>query len=84
MDIDKYGYLGKDIKQYKNMPGRSFNIQTILQRRIVVQRKILGSKKLQSWEMKEFQIDGTSFLLIHHKEKYYDRARDGCTCSVIK
>jgi len=20
MDIDEYGYLGKDIKQYKNMP----------------------------------------------------------------
>jgi hypothetical protein len=28
MDIDEYEYLGKDIKQYKNMPGRPFDIMT--------------------------------------------------------
>jgi len=27
MDIDEYEYLGKDIKQYKNMPGQSFDIK---------------------------------------------------------
>ena len=36
-----------------------------------MQRKIPGANKLQSGEMKEFQIDGISFLLIHHKEKFY-------------
>jgi len=33
-----------------------------------MQRKIPGANKLQSGEMKEFQIDGISFLLIRHKE----------------
>ena len=26
MDIDEYEYLGKDIKQYKNMPGRLYQL----------------------------------------------------------
>jgi len=30
MDIDEYGYLGKDIKQYKNIPGQSFGIKKII------------------------------------------------------
>ncbi len=36
-----------------------------------MQRKIPEANKLQSGEMKEFQIDGISFLLIRHKEKFY-------------
>lgn len=35
MDIDEYGYLGKDIKQYKNIPGRSFDIKKIIIKNMV-------------------------------------------------
>lgn len=30
MDIDEYGYLGKDIKQYKNIPRQSLDIKKII------------------------------------------------------
>jgi len=35
MDIDEYGYLGKGIKQYKNIPGRSFDIKKIIIKNMV-------------------------------------------------
>ncbi len=52
----------------------------------MMQRKISEANKLQSGEMKEFQIDGISFLLIRHKEKFYATGNK-CThlgCKLVK
>ena len=51
-----------------------------------MQRKIPGANELQSREMKEFQINGTTFLLIRHKEKIYAIGHK-CThlgCKLVK
>ena len=51
-----------------------------------MQRKIPGANKLQSGKMKEFKIDGTTFLLIRHKEKFY-AIGNKCThlgCKLVK